>query len=80
MGETVVPMITIIREITSELYVNEDVEMKAIVASKMAEADALDLNEENGAGGLQRTSQQFQECVVFLIRAGVANWTDTIQL
>lgn len=59
--ETTAPMITIIREVTSELYANKDAETKAIVASKMAEAEALSVDPDDGADGLRRTARQFQE-------------------
>lgn len=51
------PMISVIREVTKELYAGEDEEVKAIVAAKAAAAPEVPLEESDTS----RTPQQYQE-------------------
>jgi hypothetical protein len=50
-------MISVIREVTKELYAGEDEEVKAIVAAKAAAAPEVPLEESDTS----RTPQQYQE-------------------
>jgi len=52
------PIIGIIREVTKELWCDEDVETRNEVAAKTAQQDIV---EDDGEEDLQRTPQQYQE-------------------
>lgn len=69
-GEQNGPLIKLIKEVTRELFADEDAETKAIVAKEWAALPELpdaDANGEDGGNGLQRTPQQYQRCVCLRI-------------
>lgn len=61
LGESHGPMITIIRDVTMEMYEKEDAETKAAVALKIVEAKCVDVDGEDVSSGLQRTPAQYQQ-------------------